>query len=258
MGTSPGTGLVTQPTQPEFFNQLQRSGYNSTSSSLICADKLAAAQHMCSRVPLSSSVLEPMPLRDGILSIVWALYGRCYWARSFTFSLLVYDVTDAGPASHRVRLWQGGPASTYCRFRLLVLQFTGTSIPGVRLLALPEFRKRPWPLRRPRGDGNGGRFVRSPCLPSWCGLRLLYAVHQMLFLWSLYRCGHGAAGHNRWGVVATPLPVKTQGGTMNFFLNFVHRVLLWGGFQVSLRKVQQGLAVAMVVTCPSSWKGALC
>ena len=75
MGTSPRTGLVTQPTQPEFFNQLQRSGYSSTSSSLICADKLAAAQHMCSRVPLSSSVLEPMPLRDGIPSIVWALYG---------------------------------------------------------------------------------------------------------------------------------------------------------------------------------------
>ena len=50
MGTSPRTGLVTQPTQTEIFNQLQRSGYSSTSSSLICADKLAAAQHMCSRV----------------------------------------------------------------------------------------------------------------------------------------------------------------------------------------------------------------
>ena len=37
---------------------------------------------------------------------------------------------------------------------------------------------------------------------------------------------HGAPGHNRWGVVETPLPVKTQGGTMNCLLNFVHRVLL--------------------------------
>ena len=46
----------------------------------------------------------------------------------------------------------------------------------------PEVRKRPWPLRRPRGDGNGGRFVRSPCLPSWRGLRLLYAVHQTFSL----------------------------------------------------------------------------
>ena len=34
-----------------------------------------------------------------------------------------YAVTDAGPASHRVRLWQGGPASTFCRFRLLVQVF---------------------------------------------------------------------------------------------------------------------------------------
>ena len=30
---------------------------------------------MSSRVPLSSSVLEPMPFRDGIPSVVWALYG---------------------------------------------------------------------------------------------------------------------------------------------------------------------------------------
>ena len=33
--------------------------------------------------------------------------------RSLTY---FYDVTDAGPASHRVRLWQGGSASTFCRF----------------------------------------------------------------------------------------------------------------------------------------------
>ena len=29
--------------------------------------------------------------------------------------------------------------------------------------------KRPW---SPRRDGNGCRFARSPCLRSWCGLRL--------------------------------------------------------------------------------------
>ena len=52
-------------------------------------------------------------------------------------------------------------------------------------LGHPEVRKRPWPLRGSRGDGNGGRFVRSPCLPSWRGLRL-YALHQMLSLCSLY------------------------------------------------------------------------
>ena len=26
---------------------------------------------------------------------------------------------------------------------------------------------------------------------------------------------HGASGHNRWGVVETPLPVKTQGRNMD-------------------------------------------
>ena len=51
----------------------------------------------------------------------------------------------------------------------------------VRLPGHPEDRKRPWPVRGSRGDGNGGRFVRSPCLPSWRGLRL-YTVRQMLSL----------------------------------------------------------------------------
>ena len=68
------------------------------------------------------------------------------------------------------------------RFAVFVSGFAVASIPGVRLLGHPEVRKGPWPLRRPRRDGNGGRFVRSPCLLSWCGLRLLYAVHQMLSL----------------------------------------------------------------------------
>ena len=47
-----------------------------------------------------------------------------------------------------------------------------------------KFASAPWPLRRPRGDGNGGRFVRSPCLTSWRGLRH-YALHQMLSFCSL-------------------------------------------------------------------------
>ena len=71
-------------------------------------------------------------------------------------------------------------------FSLVLLLFavrrfvTGTRLLRVRLLG--QVRKRPWPLRRSRGDGNGGRFVRSPCLHSWRGLRLLYAVHQTLSL----------------------------------------------------------------------------
>ena len=133
--------------------------------------------HLCPRASsLSfSSLVSPLrPLGLGLL-------GRCD-PRAF---ICFYVVTDAGPASHRVRLWQGGPASTYCRFRHPLFLFTGTCFLGVRLLALPEVRKGPWPLQRPRGDGNGGRFVRSPCLPSWCGLRLLHAVP----FWSL--CSDG-------------------------------------------------------------------
>ena len=112
--------------------------------------------HLCPRASTlsCSSLVSPLrPLGLGLL-------GRCD-PRSFTF----YDFTDAGPASHRVRLWQGGPASSYCRFRLLVLLLTGTRLLRVRLLGHPDVRKRSWPLRRPRGDGNGGRFVRSPCPP---------------------------------------------------------------------------------------------
>ena len=31
---------------------------------------------------------------------------------------------------------------------------------------------------------------------------------------------HGAAGHNRWGVAETPLPLKTQGRNMDRFKTF--------------------------------------
>ena len=37
---------------------------------------------------------------------------------------------------------------------------------------------------------------------------------------------HGAAGHNRWGVVETPLPVKTQGRNMDRSFKFVAGCLL--------------------------------
>ena len=127
-----------------------------------------------SSLSLSSSDAPRSPLGLGVL-------GR----GSVRSSMYFYAVTDAGPASHRVRLWQGGPASSYCRFRLLVLLLTGTRLLRVRLLGHPEVHKGPWPLRGSRGDGNGGRFVRSPCLPSWRGLRH-YALHQMLSFCSLY------------------------------------------------------------------------
>ena len=59
-----------------------------------------------------------------------------------------------------------------------------------------------------RGDGNGGRFVRSPCLPSWRGLRL-FAVHQMLYLfWSLYSDGPLSSRPQPLGSVGDDTPCE--------------------------------------------------
>ena len=63
----------------------------------------------------------------------------------------------------------------------LLYDATGIRTLQVRLPGHPEVRKRPWSLRGSRGGGDGGRFVRSPCLPSWRGLRR-DAVYQMLSL----------------------------------------------------------------------------
>ena len=163
--------------------------------------------HLCPRASsfsFSSSVSPLRPLGLGLLA-----RGD---PRSFT-SLFVrrYGRRSGQPSSSSLAR---RPASTYCRFRLLVLQFTSTSTPRVRLLGHPEVRKRPWPLQRPRGDGNGGRFVRSPCLPSWRGLRL-YAIHQML---SLGPCA--ATVQRTVGESVTTLPAKTQGRTLDCPFNF--------------------------------------
>ena len=87
----------------------------------------------------------------------------------------VYGRRPGQPSSsslaRRACVHYSGCSSFYCMASL-----------EVRPLALPEVRKRPWPLRRSRGDGNGGRFVRSPLFPSWRGLRLWYAVHQTFSL----------------------------------------------------------------------------
>ena len=115
-----------------------------------------------------SSFVSPLqPLGLGLL-------GRCD-PRNFFF----FDVTDAAIE------FVSGKEGLRPLFSLdvdLLYGTTGIRTLQVRLLALPEDHKRPWPLRGSRGDGNGGRFVRSPCLPSWRGLRLLHAVHQMLSL----------------------------------------------------------------------------
>ena len=131
------------------------------SSSELSAHQMAPAgaiahsrPHFCScfvSLFLSSLVSPLRPLGLGLL-------GRCD-PRSFIF----FYVTDAGPASHRVRL-HVLPSSLVLLFFAVRRYCMGTCFPEVRLLALPDFRKGPWPLRRSRGDGNGGRFARSPCL----------------------------------------------------------------------------------------------
>ena len=142
-----------------------------------------------------------------------------------------YVVTDAGPASRRVRLWPGGPASTSSHFRWFSCFYavrryvTGTRLLQVRPLGHPELRKRPWPLWRPRGDGNGGRFVRSPCLPSWRGL-CLYAVHQMLALWHLFPfvplCSNSplSSRPQPLGRVGDDTPCEDTGEDFGLFVNF--------------------------------------
>ena len=51
-----------------------------------------------------------------------------------------------------------------------------------------KFRKRSWPLRGSRGDGNGGRFVRSPCLPSWRGFAPLRCTSDAVTLTFVSLC----------------------------------------------------------------------
>ena len=128
----------------------------------------------------SSFVSPRRPLGLGLL-------GRCD-PRSLIF-LCRYGRRSGQPSSSSLaRRACVLPFCWYSCFYAVRRYVTGTRLLQVRLLGHPELRKRPWPLRRPRGDGNGGRFVRSPCLPSWRGLRL-YAVHQMLSLCSLYSNG---------------------------------------------------------------------
>ena len=89
------------------------------------------------------------------------------------------------------------------------------------------------------GDGRGGRFIRSPCLSP-------YTRHCPFG--PCTAAAHAAPGHNRWGVVETPLTVKTQGRNVGCFFNFylLPQVLLQSGFNVSLRNVQQRLNVTWV------------
>ena len=142
-------------------------------SSKLSAHQMAPAEaiaHSRARLCPRASSLSLSSLVSPLRPLGLGLLGRC----DPRYFIYFYVVTDAGPASHRVRLWQGGPASTYCRLRVFVfLEF-------VYWLFL-NFASA-LGLSGGRGEmANGGRFVRSLCLPLWHGLRL-YAVHQMLSL----------------------------------------------------------------------------
>ena len=101
------------------------------------------------------------------------------------------------------------------RFGLYLLwcDDTRTRFPEVHPHGRPVLPKRPWSLRGSRGYAPMGADG-GVC-------RLLYAVYQMLSHGPCTGAVHGAPGHNRWGVVETPLPVKTQGGTMNCYFNLL-------------------------------------
>ena len=109
---------------------------------------------------LSSFVSPLLPLGLGLLLV------RGYVRRLTYF----YDVTDAGPASHRVRLWQGGPASTIpAGWRSIVRRHwysyssssaTGSSWTSQAPLASPEAEGR-WQWRSLRPLALPSFVVRS-------------------------------------------------------------------------------------------------
>ena len=161
--------------------------------------------HLCPRASTLSfsSLVSPLrPLGVGLL-------GRCDPRSVFLATTLRTQVRPAigfvsGKEGLRPRI---------AIFSSLVFLFTGTSFPRDRLLALPEFRNSPWPLRRSRGDVNGGRCVRSPCPPV-----TTYVRH-----FPFAPCAatvQRAPSHNRWGVSETTLPAKTQGRTLDCPFNF--------------------------------------
>ena len=70
------------------------------------------------------------------------------------------------------------------------------------------------------GRGEMAMAVASPARLAFArgAVCACAAVHQTLSFGPCTDAVHGAPGHNRWGVVETPLPAKTQGGTMDCLL----------------------------------------
>ena len=107
---------------------------------------------------------------------------------------------------------------------LLVYGFMGTGIRFRRVLGRRRFGvgKRPWSLWGSREYApHGSMWLMA--LPAACCTQCTRCV-PFLFPCTCTVTVSGAAGHNRWGVVETPLPVKTQGRTADCIFTSFHHV----------------------------------
>ena len=122
---------------------------------------------------------------------------------------------------------------------LLVCGFMGTGIRFRRVLGHRRFGvgKRPWSLWGSREYvPHGSMWLMAG--PAACCTQYTRCV-PFLFPCTCTVTVSGAAGHNRWGVVETPLPVKTQGRTADcIFYFFPPRQ---GDFCVSFNAAQPDL-----------------
>ena len=149
------------------------SGISSELSAHQMAPAEAISQSRARLCPRASS-LSLFSLVSPLRPLGLGLLGRCD-PRPFMYFYVVLFLRRYGRRS-------GQPSSSSLARRACVhvLPFSSAVCRGTQLhagcgmgtcflrvhgQAHLELRKRPWPLRRPRGDGNGGRFVRSPCLP---------------------------------------------------------------------------------------------
>ena len=205
---------------------------------------LEATSQPSSFFPLffASFVLPPWPLGLAFLPGFWQP------SEVYLLALLDYwdDVVSFCSMSLRTQAWPAiefvsGKEGIRPRIAVIVSRYS-----CLRVLVFLEFVYWLFPNFAARGL-SGGRGEMAMAVASSARLAFLRGAVCASTLY--IRCCPfgpctvavlGAPSDNRWEVVETPLPVKTQGRTVDCLLNFVHRVLQWGGFQVSLRKVQLG------------------
>ena len=151
-----------------------------------------------STLSLSSSVAPLSPLGLGVL-------GRGSVRSLPYFTTLRMQVRSA------IEFVSGkeGLRPLFCLLGVLLYCVSGIRALQARLLALPEVCKRPWPLWRPRGDGNAGRFVPL-ALPS-CVARSAPVVRRTsdaVPFWSLYSDGPLSSRPQPLGSVGDDTPCE--------------------------------------------------